>query len=200
MLVRVFRYLVFITVMAFFIILIANVIVIFSTRNGILNAEQELPQDYYAMVLGTSKKFASGSENLYYKNRMMAVKDLIEKSNPKNLILSGSNPSVYYNEPRDMKMSLAELGIDTINFIIDTHGDNTFESLKNYSRKYQKDSLIIITQTFHAYRTLLICKQLKINAMVYPAEEVSADITNKPLVREVFARVKALWEFYLFDA
>ncbi|MEQ9313487.1 MAG: ElyC/SanA/YdcF family protein [Cytophagales bacterium] len=186
--------------MVFFIILIANVIVIFSTRKGILNTEQKLPESYYAMVLGTSKKFASGSENLYYKNRMMAVKDLMKKSSPKFIILSGSNPSVYYNEPRDMKLSLSELGIDSLNFIIDSHGDNTFESLKNYSQNYEKDSLIIITQTFHAYRTLLICKQLNINAMVYPAEEVSADITNKPLVREVFARVKALWEFYLFDA
>lgn len=181
-------------------VLIANGIVIFSTKSGILKSDQNLPTDYYAMILGTSKKFASGSENLYYKNRILAAKELMELSNPKRLILSGSNSSVYYNEPRDMKLSLFEMGIDSSQFLIDAEGNNTFESLKNYSQNYYGDSLIIITQVFHAYRTILICKQLKINAMVYPAEEVSADITNKPLIREVFARVKALWEFYLFEA
>lgn len=181
-------------------VLLANAIVIFSTEKGIMKPDSSLPQSYYAMVLGTSKKFASGSENLYFKNRMLAVQKLMEISSPKEIILSGSNPSIYYNEPKDMKFALSELGVDSTHFLIDAEGNNTFESLLNYSRKFQNDSLVIITQTFHAYRTLLICKQLKIKALVYPAEEVSADITNKPLIREAFARVKALWEFYLYDA
>lgn len=148
------------------------------------------------MILGTSKTFASGTENLFFKNRIIAADFLITEIKPANIILSGANPSQYYNEPEDMKNALIQKGIDR-EFILDHSGDNTRASILNYKDEFQNQPLIIITQKFHAYRTILICRELNIEAEVYPAEEVSVDITNKPVIREVFARVKALIDFYL---
>jgi SanA protein len=200
MIIRLIKFLFLAISISFGLLLISNITVVLLTKDRILSENERLPSNFNVIVLGTSKKFASGSENLFYKNRMLATKRLLEKSNPSRIILSGSNPSVYYNEPMDMQSSLIDLGFEESTFEIDSHGNNTFESIQNYHHKYANDSLIIITQKFHAYRTLLICKQFGIKALVFPAEAVSADITNKPLVREVFARTKALWDFYLFEA
>lgn len=189
------------TILAVFLLLVlSNLIVFLIAKNGIKDEISALPDHSNLLVLGTSKRFASGGENLFYKNRIVAAKNVIDSMDPGKIILSGSHPSDYYNEPLDMQRSLEELGFEASKFILDEAGENTFASLQNYAEKYRSDSLIIITQKFHAYRCILISKQLGINAVVYPAGAVSVDITNKPAIREVFARVYALWNIYLFNA
>lgn len=174
----------------------SNALIVFMTSDDIIEEIEQLDTSSNLLILGTSKTFASGSENLFYKNRIKAGVELIKKIEPERVILSGSHPSDYYNEPLDMRNSLFENGLDTSNYILDGKGNDTFSSIKNYKDRFGEEKLIIITQKFHAYRTLLICRKFKVNAKVYPAEDVSVDITNKPVIREVFARIDALFNFY----
>jgi SanA protein len=197
---RLLKYFFYFIQVVFLLLVLSNIIVLLIAKNGIEEELSGLPANSNLIVLGTSKHFASGGENLFYKNRIAAAKQVLDSLNPKHTILSGSHASEYYNEPQDMQLSLEELGFSPSDFILDENGENTYASLRNYAERYNGDSVIIVTQKFHAYRCIVISKDLGIKAVVYPAEAVSVDITNKPAIREVFARAYALWNIYIFNA
>jgi SanA protein len=129
---------------------------------------------------------------------MKAVSVLVKKRPHTTIILSGAKQSSYYNEPKDMYRALKQAEINSAHILLDSSGNNTFESINNFVKLGLGDSLIIVTQKFHAYRAILICRYLNIESKVYEAEAVSVDVTNRPVLREVLARFAAFFQFYLF--
>lgn len=150
-----------------------------------------------ALVLGTSKRVAPGRINKFYQYRMDAVKSLYAANKIKYVIVSGDNSTIHYNEAREMKKSLIELGIPEEVIIEDFAGFRTLDSVIRAKLVFGQDSLIIVSQPFHNERALFIANHHNIKAIAFNAEKVAARVAPKTYFREVLARVKCVLDLYI---
>lgn len=156
---------------------------------------EDVPFNEAALVLGTSKYKTGGGHNLFFLNRIKAAAELYQAQKVKKIILSGTRSSRYYDEPKDMKAALLKLNIPEAAIIIDNEGFRTLNSIENAKVNY--DRFTLITQRYHAYRTLFISSHLGVDAICYEADFPSEDYSYTTVIREVFARPKAILDLYV---
>src|SRR5690606_2748694 len=82
-----------------------------SAEGMTFNNVEDIPYNATGLVLGTSKNARGGGVNQFFKNRMEATYELYENGKINFVIVSGDNSEFYYNETRDMKKYLVEMGI-----------------------------------------------------------------------------------------
>lgn len=159
----------------------------------------DLPDKKVALLLGTSKYLKGGKINLFYQHRINAAAELYKKGKIKFIIVSGDNSRRGYNEPKLMKNDLIKAGVPGEKIYPDYAGFRTFDSVVRSKKVFGQNSLLIISQRFHNLRALYIAKHFGIDAVAYNAEEVRTLKSIKVRFRERFARVKALFDLYLFN-
>ncbi len=178
-------------------ILILNLWVIEETNDLIYYRVDEVPSRKVALLLGTSKRTEAGGTNKYFKERIEAAAQLYHQGVIKHIIVSGTNNSVYYNEPKDMYNALAERGVDKGDITFDFAGFRTLDSVVRSKLIFGQDEVMIITQDFHCYRALFIAQYYDIDAIAFSADNKDALPMNLA-VREVLARVVAVLDLYMF--
>lgn len=151
------------------------------------------------LVLGTSKGLRGGGKNLFFYNRMQAVKELFVAHKIEYVIVSGDNALIEYNETRDMKKALLDLGIPEKCIITDYAGFRTLDSVIRAKEVFGQDSIIIISQAFHNERALFIAKNHNIKAMGYDAQTIPLAYAYKVYAREFLARIKCLLDIYILN-
>lgn len=149
------------------------------------------------LVLGTSKYLGNGSINPFYENRIIAAHNLYAHHKIKQLILSGDNSKIDYNEPQDMKDDLIEMGIPDSIIFLDYAGFRTFDSMVRLKAIFNQDSAIVISQQFHNERAIYIAQQKNIFVYGFCAKDVSQSLGIGTYVREYFARVKVFLDLLL---
>lgn len=174
----------------------ANAWVVYSTKGQVLHAIDSLTETDMVLVLGTSKRTTAGQANPYFENRMKAAVELYQSGKVKQFVVSGHNPSRYYDEPRDMKSALIDAGVPSEAIVEDTAGYRTYQSMVRFLELHPNKSVTIITQEFHSYRALFIANHLGIPAQGYPANNTTISRSFDVLLREYFARVKAVGEVF----
>lgn len=179
------------------IILLSNHWVIKSSQNQTYNSVEEIPYNNTALVLGTSKKVKGGALNQFFTHRMEATYDLYKAGKIKYIIVSGDNSIMEYNETRDMKKFLIELGIPEENIIEDFAGFSTLDSVLRAKEVFGQDSITIISQEFHNQRAIFIAKNHDIYAIGFNAKDVAKSYSKITHTREYFARVKAMLDIYI---
>ncbi len=189
----------FLLMLGLLFIIACNGWVMYTTQEYIYKTIESLPEREAGLVLGTSKRVASGQENLFFKNRIEAAAHLYHRKKVKHLILSGDNSSRYYNEPADMRAALLKKGVPEAAMTLDFAGHRTFESVLRCKKLYNQDSITIISQSFHSARALFISRHYQIPAIAYAAGDVPAAYSFKTMLREYLARPKALLDIYLLD-
>ena len=178
-------------------LLLCNIWVILSTTSQVYTEFREVPERKVALVLGTSKRFADGRPNIYFKNRIEAAARLYKEGKVKHLILSGDNRTQYYNEPRDMKEALLARGIPESVITLDYAGLRTLDSVVRSKKIFGQDELIVVTQKFHSYRAVFIGDYYKMNTVAYAAEEIPFKESINILFREFLARPMAVLDLYV---
>ena len=178
-------------------LLACNVWVILSTTNQIFTELRDVPERKVALVLGTSKRFADGRPNTYFKNRIEAAARLYKEGKVKHLILSGDNRTQYYNEPRDMKQALLARGIPDSAITLDYAGLRTLDSMVRSKKVFGQDELVVVTQKFHSYRAVFIGDYYHMNTVAYAAEELPFRESINILFREFLARPMAVLDLYV---
>ena len=178
-------------------LLLCNIWVILSTTGQVYTELREVPERKVALVLGTSKRFADGRPNIYFKNRIEAAARLYKEGKVKHLILSGDNRTQYYNEPRDMKEALLARGIPESVITLDYAGLRTLDSMVRSKKIFGQDELIVVTQKFHSYRAVFIGDYYKMNTVAYAAEEIPFKESVNILFREFLARPMAVLDLYV---
>lgn len=178
-------------------ICISNIWVVSTTKDQIYNKLSSLPEYDVAIVLGTSKKIMSGEPNEFFHNRINAAAKLYQFGKVKHFLLSGTNNSVYYNEPKDMKIALIEAGVPDSVISQDFAGRRTLDSVVRGKKIFGQKKITIITQEFHNYRALFIANYYGLEAVGYSAQEVPVYESFKVLLREFFARPKAVIDLYV---
>ena len=192
-----FRVVIYLFILTVIFIVFANVWLIRSTQDRIFNDPEKLPHHQAALVLGTSSKLMGGKPNPFFVNRMDKAAQLFRNDVVDQFILSGDNRKSDYNEPARMRDALLSRGVPDSLITLDSAGVRTFDSIIRSRYVFGKRSLIIITQPFHAYRSLFLCDYFGIRAVVFAAREPGEQIGVQVYLREILARAKALLDIYV---
>ena len=139
--------------------------------------------------------------NPYYKHRIDSARLLYNIGKVKKIIVSGYNPSRYYNEPATMREDLIKMGVPEKDIILDVSGLRTIDSVVHCKNKFGVSDPIIITQKYHASRSLFLARKLGLNgAIAYSAKSPEdAEDTWRNQGREVLARVRAVLDVYILE-
>jgi SanA protein len=174
----------------------ANILVSNAGINKTYNRVEEVPYTRVGLLLGTSRFVKSGSKNLYFKYRIEAATSLLKSGKIKYLIISGDNGNKSYDEPTDMKNELVANGIDSTKLYLDYAGFRTFDSIVRAKEVFGQDTLLIISQKFHNERAIYIANRLGMHAIGFNAKDVQKAYGLKTTIREWFARVKVMVDFW----
>jgi SanA protein len=179
-------------------VVICNVWIVKSTESKVYSDLSKLPEHRIALVLGTSHKTLKGNPNPFFETRMKMAARLYRLGKISHFILSGDNRSKFYNEPMEMKKALVKLGVPGSAVTLDYAGLRTLDSVVRSKEIFGQKKITIITQPFHCYRALFISHYYDIDAVAMVAEDPSFDHSFKVIVREYFARTKAVLDLYVF--
>lgn len=129
------------------------------------------------------------------KERLDYALELYHLSDAKYIIVSGGRetPEQNLSEAEGMRNYLVEKGVQEANIIMEQHSTNTYENLqytKMLADKNNIQSLIIVSHTYHAYRTNQIASYLGYEQ--YQVSGIESQVLNKPYhyTREVLAYSK----------
>jgi len=179
-------------------VLVCNIWIVKSTESKVYSDSSKLPDHRIALVLGTSHKTMKGAPNPFFEMRMKMAAQLYHLGKINHFILSGDNRSKFYNEPLEMKKALVKLGVPGSAVTLDYAGLRTLDSVVRSKEVFGQKKITIITQPFHSYRALFISHYYDIDAVAMVADDPSFDHSFKVIVREYFARTKAVLDLYVF--
>lgn len=147
------------------------------------------------LLLGCSKKLGPYN-NLYFVRRMQAAAELWHAGKLSCIIVSGDNSTPYYNEPRDMRESLIELGVPADAIVEDFGGICTYDSVVRARDIFCADHLLIISQPGHVRRAVAIARCLGMDAEGYEASNrgINSGSRMRQSLRECGARVSMLYD------
>ena len=168
------------------------------TSPKIFSRADDLPVNNVGLVLGTSSRNAAGQTNLFFKYRMTAAADLWKKGKVSYLLVSGDNRMANYNEPKEMRRALMELGVPDSVITLDYAGFRTLDEVARCKEVFGQTKVTIISQEFHNYRALFLAESFGLEAVAYSTKNVPEDVAFKTIVREWFARSWAMLDVYVF--
>lgn len=157
----------------------------------IFHAVEEVPECEVALVLGCAREIG-GWPNRYFTYRMEAVRELYEAGKVREILVSGDNSRVGYDEPSDMKAALVEAGIPEERIHCDYAGFRTLDSVVRAREVFQVERMVVVSQEFHVQRALYLAREKGIEAHGFPALDVEGEAGRKTQLREELARVKAV--------
>ena len=144
---------------------------------------------------GMDSKTLSEVADPFFTTRMEAAAALYHAGKVRHILVSGDNSTNNYNEPRDMRKKLLNLGVPKEAITMDFAGLRTLDSVIRSKEIFQQRKIIIVSQAFHNYRAIFIAQYHGIDAIAFNAEYPAA-ATSKTLWREFFARPKAILDLY----
>jgi len=197
--IRILRWAIVLLLLFIGIVWACNYWVISSTRKQLYTSVENIPFRKVGVVLGTNKIWR-GEENPYFKFRIEAAAALFKAGKIKHIIVSGDNHISYYDEPKDMKKALIELGVPDSCITLDYAGFRTFDSVIRCKEVFGQDSITIVSQEFHNQRALFIANYYNMSAIGYNAQDVSELFSLETGLREYFAKCKAVLDLYVFHA
>lgn len=187
----------------FFLLIVAfiaavNLWMIRAARPFIFTNTATIPPNDVALVLGTGPFTAKGNTNLHFVVRVEAAATLFKSGKVKHLLLSGDNHIRGYDEPTEMKNALLKLGVPDAAMTLDYAGLRTLDSMERARKIFGQTNLTIITEDFHAARSIFLARHFGIEPVLFRAEELPPMWTNNMRLREMAARVVAVFDVYVW--
>lgn len=168
-----------------------------AARGRTYSDTQSIPHRPVGLILGCSKTLGHGYGNPFFQYRVAAAAKLYEAGKVNYLLVSGDNHIHAYDEAKDMKDSLAELGVPREKIFCDFAGFRTFDSVVRAREIFGQTQVTIISQEFHNRRAIFIARHEGIDAIGFNAPEVDAYDSFKTRCREQAAKVFAVLDIYL---
>lgn len=147
-----------------------------------------IPKTNYLLVLGAGIN-KSGRPSKILEDRLDSAAKYIHRFEPKFIILSGTQKGETYDEPLSMQNSLLLKDVMREPIHLDPSGFSTFQSCINFKKNYGEREIVIITQKFHLYRTIIISRIIGLRSFGLVAENYNYKkiITGFWYFRELFA-------------
>ncbi|MGP1577499.1 MAG: SanA/YdcF family protein [Treponema sp.] len=199
---KIIRSIVFVAVCGLLFIAGINGYIIYTARPYIYRSPAELQSalqtssDYAALVLGARVHGTRLSTVL--QDRVEAGIYCYQKGLTQTVIFSGDHGKKYYDEVNAMRLYVLEKypDIDKERIFLDHAGFDTYDSIYRAKAIFEAEKLVIITQSFHAYRAVYIGKQLgmQVYALALPEVKYSARLRAFWKFRESLACIKAFFD------
>lgn len=181
-------------------VLISNIWINSYTRNYLYDEVSNVPKTKVGMVLGTSKKLADGTPNLFFEYRIQATVGLFKAGKIELIVASGDNSTAGYDEPTMMKEELVKRGIPACKITCDYAGFRTFDSVMRMKKVFGQSAFLVISQKFHNQRAVFIGRKNGMEIIGFNAKDVKGTNGLKTHIREYFARAKAVIDLYIWPA
>ncbi len=168
-----------------------NIYVVLSTDDYLLSAEEaaKLSDVDCILVLGCGV-WEDGRPSHMLRDRLRRSIELYELGAAPKLLMSGDHGREDYNEVDTMKAFAVDAGIPSEDVFMDHAGFSTYESMYRAKEIFQAEKVIIVTQTYHLYRSIYIARSLGLDAYGVDADLVGYGNGTGRELREVLARVK----------
>ena len=131
-----------------------------------------IPRSDWLLVLGAGVE-KNNRPSPILEDRLISATKYIKNFNPKHIILSGTKKDLNYNEPTAMLNFLLSEGIEKDSIILDELGFSTYHSCVNLKNKYNPENIVIISQRFHLYRSLMISRLIGLRSFGFVANDLS---------------------------
>ena len=144
-----------------------------------------------ALVLGAGLNNKKPSAVL--ELRLDAAARLYKKGLINTFLVSGTNTSIYYNEPVAMKLYLIdEWKVNPTDIIMDFGGRRTIDSCWRAKNVFKIQSLYVVTQAYHLARSFYLCREIGLNTIPIIAKDTRLGIERDGFFREILATWEAL--------
>jgi len=154
---------------------------------------EDVPECPVAIVLGAGLR-PDGSLTSILADRVATGADLYHAGIVQTLLFSGaSRPG--YSEPQAMLSHAVRLGVPEEAVVLDEAGFRTYDTCRRAREVFGVEHAAVVTQRFHAARTLYLCDAVGIDAVVALADR--QDYTARRIVwetREILALARAVWD------
>jgi SanA protein len=179
-------------------VIVARIVVAHASKDRLYSDVSLVPYRRVGLVLGCPKKLYGGWPNPFFENRMAAAAALYDNKKVDYLVVSGDNHILGYDEPTDMKKALIEKGVPADRIYLDYAGFRTLDSVVRVKEIFGQEKVTIVSQGFHNQRAIFLAQHHGIDAIGFNAADVDPQYAFKTLLREQFAKVKALLDVYAF--
>ena len=131
-----------------------------------------IPKSDWLLVLGAGVE-KNNRPSQILEDRLISAAKYVKIFNPKYIILSGTRRELDYNEPAAMLNFLLSEGIDQDSIILDELGFSTYHSCVNLKNLYDPENIVIVSQRFHLYRSLMISRLIGLQSFGLSANNFS---------------------------
>ena len=159
---------------------------------------ETIPHRPVGLLLGCAKILPNGDGNIFFQRRVAAAAELYRAGKVDYLLVSGDNHVRAYDEAKDMKNSLAELGVPRERIFCDYAGFRTLDSVVRAREVFGQTQVTIISHEFHSRRAIFIARHKGMDAIGFNAPAVDAYNSFKTQCREQVAKVGAVLDVYVF--
>lgn len=158
------------------------------TKNKIMSVPEagDLSDVDCIVVLGAAVKNGDTPSQMLRDRLDKAIEVYNEGAAPK-IIVSGDHGEQYYNEVGVMKNYLVERGIPSSDVFMDHAGFSTYDTMYRAKYIFKVEKIVVITQTYHMYRSLYIANKLGIEAYGVSALDTRYAGQTKRDIREFVA-------------
>jgi vancomycin permeability regulator SanA len=172
-------------------------LITFLTAQPRLFSTKSVPPTSVAVVFGAGL-WGNGRPSSVLRDRVKTATVLYFAGKVEKLLMSGANPSIYYNEPESMKGYALELGVPEQDIVLDYAGRSTYETCYRARDIFGLNDVILVTQRFHLPRALYICNALGIHAVGVPADQRKYRLRALLYwhLREIPATLNAFWQVH----
>lgn len=186
----------FVTVITIFL----NLVWIYnSTKNSIYSDTTELPYNRVGLIPGCNKYVSNGVINTYYSQRINGAYKLFIMGKIDYILVSGDNAHASYDEPREMKRSLIELGIPKNKIYSDYAGFRTLDTIVRAKEVFKLDSVTFISQNFQNQRGVYIGSFRDLDVTAFNVDKDDSKNSIKTETREIFAKMKMLIDLHIIS-
>jgi SanA protein len=174
---------------------ILNLCVVFAGRSRVYTDIERVPKRNVAVVLGTDLIRRDGSTNVHFLYRVDSAARVYLAGKANTLLVSGSKNNKGFNEVLGMQRALLARGIPAQAILLDFEGSRTFESARRGHETFHLQKVLIITDDFHAARSIFLFHHFGIDAVAFcSGTEPLGYWYARYRIREYFARVKAVMD------
>jgi SanA protein len=172
----------------------ANAYILLSTDGEATSDVADVPPAEVAIVPG-AQVMGNGHMSGMLADRVSQASALWHDGKVKKILVSGDHGSWKYDEPDTMRKALVKDGVAPEDIFEDHAGFDTWATMVRARSIFNVKDAVVVTQGFHMPRALYLAEEAGIHVSGFLADQHHWGANGKKgEVREVFARVKALWD------
>jgi SanA protein len=172
----------------------SNAYILLTTEGEATSEVADVPPAEVAIVPGALVN-ANGKMSGMLADRVDEASLLWHAGKVQKILVSGDHGQWTYDEPDTMRKALIRKGVAPKDIFEDHAGFNTWATMVRARSIFNVTHAVVVTQGFHMPRALFLAEEAGINASGLLADQHKWGYQGtRSEVREVFSRVKAIWD------